>query len=172
MHSGIWRSATNSRRLNPRPLGDRRRRAWAVIGQLDFTRSHLATHEAVNGRQSAHDAGPPYVLEADGAQFGIAGCVLDGPVPQPILDQPRVMARVGHSIAAGIAEHVGMNLEGEVSSLADALDEAVERPTSKGGRIPCRLPMSPGTNADAGNVATGPGQRAHEPPGDQITGLN
>jgi hypothetical protein len=86
----------------------------------------LIRHEAVNGRQSAHDAGPPYVLEAEGAQFGIAGRVLDGPVPKPILDQPRVMARVGHSIAAGMAEHVGVNLEGEATSFANALDEAVD----------------------------------------------
>jgi hypothetical protein len=34
-------------------------------------------------------------LEADRTQFGIAGRVLDCPVPELILDQPRVMARVG-----------------------------------------------------------------------------
>jgi hypothetical protein len=90
---GIWRFLMKSRRSNLQLLGDHLRRASAAIGRLDFTRSHPATHEVVNGRQSAHDAGPPHVLEADGAQFGIAGCVLDGPVPEPILDQPRVMAR-------------------------------------------------------------------------------
>jgi hypothetical protein len=34
MHSGISQSLTRSRRLNPWPLGDRLRRAWAVIGRL------------------------------------------------------------------------------------------------------------------------------------------
>jgi hypothetical protein len=57
-------------------------------------------------------------------------------VPEPILDQPRVMARVGHSIAAGMAEHMGVDQEGEASSLADALDEAVD---GVGGERPAPL---------------------------------
>jgi hypothetical protein len=36
MHSDIWQSLTRSRQSNRRPLDDRRRRAWALIGQFDL----------------------------------------------------------------------------------------------------------------------------------------
>jgi hypothetical protein len=37
--------------------------------------------------------------------------------------RPRVVAGVGHGVAAGVPKHVGVNRKGEAGALADALDE-------------------------------------------------
>jgi len=68
----------------------------------------------------------PHVLETNRTQFGIAGGVLDGPVPEPILNQPGVMAGVGQRVATGMAQHVGVDLEGEAGALVDTLHKAVD----------------------------------------------
>ena len=57
-------------------------------------------------------------------------------MPEPILDQPRVMARVGHGVTAGVAEHLGVDLEGEAGSLTDTLHKAVD---GVGGERPAPL---------------------------------
>ena len=96
----------------------------------------LAAMRHASSRFSEASISAPHVLEADRAQFGIAGCVLDSPVPEPILDQPRVMARIGHRIAAGMAEHVGVDQEGESGALTDTLHKAVD---GVGGERPAAL---------------------------------
>ena len=45
---------------------------------------------------------------------------------EPVLDQPRVVASIGHGIAAGVAQHVGMDPEGQLRALANGLHEAVD----------------------------------------------
>ena len=57
-------------------------------------------------------------------------------MPEPILDQSRVMARVGHRIAAGMAEHMGVDQEGESGALTDTLHKAVD---GVGGERPAPL---------------------------------
>ena len=47
---------------------------------------------------------------------------------EPVLDQPRIMAGIGQGIAAGVAQHVGMDPEGQLRALANGLHEAVELP--------------------------------------------
>ena len=64
---------------------------------------------------------PPKILEPLLAQFGVAGGVLDGAVTKPILNRPRVVSFIGQRVAAGVAEHVYVNLEREAGALADAL---------------------------------------------------
>jgi hypothetical protein len=51
--------------------------------------------------------------------------VLDGAVPEPILNCPRVMPFVRQRVAAGMSQHVHMDFEREVGALADALDQPV-----------------------------------------------
>jgi hypothetical protein len=46
-------------------------------------------------------------------------------VAEPVLNSPRVVAGVRQSVAAAVAEHVGMCIEREASALANALDEAI-----------------------------------------------
>ena len=50
---------------------------------------------------------------------------------EPVLDQPRVMAGIGQGIAAGVAQHVGMDPEGQLRALANGLHEAVDRVSGK-----------------------------------------
>ena len=55
---------------------------------------------------------------------------------EPILDQPRVMARIGHRIAAGMTQHMDVDLEGESGALTDTLHKAVD---GIGGERPAAL---------------------------------
>jgi hypothetical protein len=45
---------------------------------------------------------------------------------EPILNEPRIVPRVGHRVAAGMPEHMRVDLEGESGALADALDQAID----------------------------------------------
>jgi hypothetical protein len=64
----------------------------------------------------------PHVLETNRTQFRVACGVLDGPVPQPVLDQPRVMARIGHRIAAGMTQHMDRSSDSRSSVWREAGD--------------------------------------------------
>ena len=48
-------------------------------------------------------------------------------MPKPILNSAGVVAGVGQSITATMAQHVRVNREVEMSALTDALDEAINR---------------------------------------------
>ena len=67
-------------------------------------------------------SGPPKIFESLLAQFCIAGGVLDGTVPEPVLNCPRVMSRIGQRVAAGVPQHVDVNLEREAGAIANPLD--------------------------------------------------
>ena len=47
-------------------------------------------------------------------------------VPEVVLQRPRVVAIVGELETTGMAQHVGVDREWHLGSLADALDESVE----------------------------------------------
>src|SRR5262249_28863374 len=49
-----------------------------------------------------HSSGAPEIFEAFLTQFRVAGGVPDGAMPEPILNRPRIVARVGQRIAAGV----------------------------------------------------------------------
>jgi hypothetical protein len=78
-----------------------------------------ATHNRACGpcpRSAASTPGKllaPKVLEPCRRQLGVAHRVLDVFVPEVGLERPRVMAGVGKRIAAGVPQHVGMDLEFE-----------------------------------------------------------
>ena len=44
---------------------------------------------------------------------------------EPVLDQPRVVASIGHGIAASVAQHVGMDPERQLGALANGFHEAI-----------------------------------------------
>ena len=58
--------------------------------------------------------------------------MLDVPVPEVVLQGPRVMAIVGELEPTGMAQHVWVDREWHLGSLADALDEAVETDSALG----------------------------------------
>jgi hypothetical protein len=68
----------------------------------------------------------PKVLEAVGRHFGVPDRVLNVFVPKVVLQGSRVVAIIGQLEPAGMAQHVGMDRERHLGSLAEALDEAVE----------------------------------------------
>jgi hypothetical protein len=51
---------------------------------------------------------------------------------EPVLDQPRVVAGIGHGIAAGVAQHVGVDPKGQLGPIADGLHEAIDGVSRKG----------------------------------------
>jgi len=72
---------------------------------------------------------------------------------QPILNRPRVVPFVSQRVAAGVAQHVNVNLERKTGALTDALHQAVDRVGGKGGSalgledvaaagLPLKLPES------------------------------
>src|SRR5262249_11184792 len=69
-----------------------------------------------------HSSGAPEIFETLLAQFRVARSVLDGAMAEPILDCPRVVALVGQRVTAGVAQHVGVDLERKASACADALN--------------------------------------------------
>src|SRR5262249_36522911 len=80
---------------------------------------------------------PPKVLEPVGCHFGVSDRVLDVPVPEVVLQRPRVVAIVGELEPTGMAKHVRVDGEWHLGGLPEALDEAVEadgtdRPTAFG----------------------------------------
>src|SRR5713101_5412209 len=78
----------------------------------------------------------PESFEPARRQLGIADGVRDISVAQVLLDRPRVVPLIGQLETAGVAEHVGMNREGEAGSLADARHEL---PDGRGGERPSAL---------------------------------
>ena len=52
--------------------------------------------------------------------------MLDVPVAEVVLQSPCVVAIIGELKTTGMAQHVGVDRERHLGSLADALDEAVE----------------------------------------------
>src|SRR5262245_40965482 len=52
--------------------------------------------------------------------------MLDVPVPEVVLQSPCVVAIIGELKTTGMAQHVWVDRERHLGSLADALDEAVE----------------------------------------------
>ena len=44
---------------------------------------------------------------------------------EPVLDQPRVMAGIGQGVAAGVAQHVGMDPEPQLGARANGFHEAI-----------------------------------------------
>jgi hypothetical protein len=69
---------------------------------------------------------PPKVFEAVGRHLGIPDRVLNVLVPEIVLQGPRVVTIIGQLEPAGMAQHVRVDREWHLGSLADALDEAVE----------------------------------------------
>lgn len=78
-------------------------------------------------------SGPPEVLKPLLAQLGIPRGVLDGAMPQPILNCPRVVPCIRQGVAAGVPEHVDVNLEREAGAFPDALDQAIDGVTGERG---------------------------------------
>ena len=72
---------------------------------------------------------PPKVLEAVGRHFGVPDGVLDVLVPEVVLQGARVVAIVGELEPTSMAQHVRVDREWHLGSLADALDEAMEANT-------------------------------------------
>ena len=71
---------------------------------------------------------------------------------EPVLDQARVVARIGHGIAAGVAQHVSMDPERQFGALTNSFHEAIngvrrKRPVALGledegpRRVPLQLPQ-------------------------------
>ena len=56
----------------------------------------------------------PESAESIGRQFCVAYCMRDGPVAEIVLDRTRIMAIVRKFIATRVAQHVGMDGEGEL----------------------------------------------------------
>ena len=52
--------------------------------------------------------------------------MLNVPVPQVVLDQPRVCALISEGKAAGMAQHVGMDGNGEAGLLAVLVQQQVD----------------------------------------------
>ena len=69
---------------------------------------------------------PPKILESVGRHFGVSDGVLNVLVPEVMLQGPRVVAVVGELKTTGMAQHVWVDREWHLGSLADALDESVE----------------------------------------------
>ena len=88
----------------------------------------LCSHaqQAMRTGQGARRSRAPKIFESLLAQFRVAGGVLNGAMPEPILNCPRVMACIGQGVAAGMPQHVDVNLERKASALADALDQAID----------------------------------------------
>ena len=63
---------------------------------------------------------PPKLFKPRGIGGGIPYRVLNIPVSKIVLDQARVRALVGQSEAAGVAQHVGVRLNGQLGQLAIA----------------------------------------------------
>src|SRR5262245_59621230 len=68
----------------------------------------------------------PKVPEAIGRHFGVPDRVLDVLVPEIVLQGARVVAIVSELKTAGMAQHVWVDREWHLGSLADALDKTVE----------------------------------------------
>src|SRR5262249_45214770 len=79
-------------------------------------------HQDAQGLRSAS----PQVLEPVGRHFGVPDRVLDVLVAKVALQSPCVVAIIGELKTTDMAQHVWVDREWHLGSLADALDEAVE----------------------------------------------
>ena len=52
--------------------------------------------------------------------------MLNSTMAQPVLNCPCIMPRIGQRVAAGVPQHVDVNLEWKAGALADALDQAID----------------------------------------------
>src|SRR5262249_26765525 len=94
---------------------------WMCVRPLDSHPCGPLSQSALR-RPRTRTSGAPKIFESFLAQFRVAGGVLNCSVAEPILDCPRVVASIGQGIAAGVAQHVDVNLEWEAGALAYALD--------------------------------------------------
>ncbi len=53
-------------------------------------------------------------------------------MPEPILNGPRIVSRIGKSIAAGMSEHVDVNIVVEAAKLTDALHKPIDSVRGEG----------------------------------------
>ena len=97
------------------------------------------------------------------------------PVAQVLLDRARVVSLVGQLEAASVTEHVGVDREGEASSLADARHQLTdgrggERPSAFGGEHVgaggALLALEPSQGSDLGPSKGMGGRQAALKPGD------
>ena len=104
----------------PRPsdrlmqFSSRGRAAVSPLGSRQASRSERPSEALRRGSvsRSARSLAPE-ILKARRRQLGVADSVLDGPMPEPILNGARVVALVGKRVAAAVAEHVSMYREGK-----------------------------------------------------------
>src|SRR5690349_11215365 len=68
----------------------------------------------------------PEILEPLRGQLGVARRVLDVAMAEPLLNGSRVVPIVGELKAAGVAQHVRMDREGELGRRADASELLAE----------------------------------------------
>ena len=69
---------------------------------------------------------PPKVLEPVGRHFGVPDGVLNVPVPEVVLQGPRIVTVVGELEPTGMAKHVRVDREWHLGGLPEALDEPME----------------------------------------------
>jgi hypothetical protein len=86
---------------------------------------------------------------------------------EPVLDSPRVVARIRQGVAAGAPRHVGVNRKGEAGALADALDQPIdgvgcERAAALGGDDEGRVRRLPST-ARSSVLSVSAARRAAQP---------
>ena len=143
--------------------------AMAVKGRLERRRwSKLHEWLARRALERAPPATPagmgsvlplPEVLEPVGGELGVAGGVLDVAVAEPFLDGAGVVPGMGEREAAGMAQHVRVDGEGELGRHADhrqLLPEAgsAHRCPSLGGEQVrgggCLLALQPAQGAQLG----------------------
>ena len=78
---------------------------------------------------------PPQLFEACRIGRRVLDGVLNVPVSEVILNEPRIRALVGQSEAASVAQHVGMGEQGQGSGGAVCPQEEIDRRTVQ------RLPL-------------------------------
>jgi hypothetical protein len=75
---------------------------------------------------------PPEIAEACRRQFGVPDRMLNAAMSQPILDRPRIVARVRQSVSARMAERMHMNREIEAGALRKPFNVPVNRIRGEG----------------------------------------
>lgn len=96
-----------------------------------------------------HPSLSPKLLEPGRISGRVPDGVLNAPMPQVVLDQPRVRALVGQGEAASMAQHVGMSGQGKARRLAIAADRnpshfAAQRAAAFADEEGVRLRLHPG----------------------------
>jgi hypothetical protein len=78
---------------------------------------------------------PPEPLKARGIGGGVANRVLNVAVSEIVLNEPGVRTLIGEGIAAGVAQHVGMNRYGQPGQLAIVLQGIIDRRAMQGLKL-------------------------------------